>query len=72
MWDVLTALWLLDPALITARETAWLDVDTRFGPRYGATIPLDRRLAPAATPVEVMLDLDFPRVFALYKDLLTR
>jgi hypothetical protein len=35
-------------------------------------IPLDRKLAPDATPVEVMLDLDFGRFFAMYKDLLTR
>ena len=72
MWDTVTAAWLIDPAVVTARETAYLDVDTRFGAGYGATIPLDRKLAPAATPVEVMLKLDFPRVFALYKNLLAR
>jgi hypothetical protein len=35
-------------------------------------VPLDRRQAPTATPVTIMLDLDFKRVFALYKDRLTR
>ncbi len=72
MWDVLAAAWLLDPAFVTASKEMHLDVETAFGPRYGAVVPLDRRLAPEATPVTVMLDLDFPRVFALYRDLMSR
>jgi hypothetical protein len=35
-------------------------------------VPLDRRLAPGATPVTMMLGLDFNRVFNLYKDKLTK
>lgn len=54
-----------------SRDTAYLDVNTSFGKTYGAVIPLDRTLAHQATPVEVMLDLDFPRFFELYKRLLT-
>ena len=72
LWDELAAAWLLDTGFVTKSETLHLDVDTRFGNSYGATIPLDRKLAPEATPVQVMLDLNFPRVFALYKRLLTR
>lgn len=72
LWDELAAAYLLDPAFVTRSESLYLDVETRPGPRYGATLTLDRALAPSATPVRVMLDLDFPRVFALYKDLLTR
>ena len=71
LWDELAAAWLLDTGFVTRSETAYLDVDTRFGKTYGATISLDRRLAPNATPVRVMLELDFPRVWALYKRLLT-
>lgn len=72
MWDTLAAGWLLDPGFVTARQTLYLDVETRFGARYGAVVPLDRKLAPSATPVEVMMDLDFARIFALYKGLLAR
>ncbi|HWQ56065.1 MAG TPA: nucleoside hydrolase [Bryobacteraceae bacterium] len=72
MWDVLAAAWLIKPGFVTESTSMYLDVETTFGPRYGATIPLDRRLAPGATPVEVMLDLNFPTVFSLYKDLMTR
>jgi len=71
LWDELAAAWLLDTGFVTKSETAWLDIDTRFGKTYGATIPLDRKLAPDATPVRVMLDLDFARVWALEKRLLT-
>jgi inosine-uridine nucleoside N-ribohydrolase len=71
LWDELAAAWLLDTGFVTRSETAYLDVDTHFGANYGATVPLDRKMAPGATPVRVMLDLDFPRVFALYRKLLT-
>lgn len=72
MWDSLAAAYLIDPGFVTKSETRYLDVQTAWGQFYGSTTPLDRRLAPDATPVTVMLDLDFKRVFGLYKDRLTR
>jgi inosine-uridine nucleoside N-ribohydrolase len=72
IWDCLAAGYLIDPAFVTKTESAYLDVDSNFGPNYGAVIPLDRTLAPEATPVDVMLDLDFERFFEMYKRLLTR
>jgi inosine-uridine nucleoside N-ribohydrolase len=72
IWDCLAAGYLIDPAFVTKTESAYLDVDTTFGPNYGAVVPLDRTLAPEATPVDVMLDLDFERFFEMYKRLLTR
>ena len=71
LWDELAAAWLLDTGFVTRSETSWLDIDTRFGKTYGATVPLDRKLAPDATPVRVMLDLDFARLWTLYKSKLT-
>jgi inosine-uridine nucleoside N-ribohydrolase len=72
IWDCLAAGYLIQPDFVTKSETAYLDVDARFGKSYGAVMPLDRKLAPEATPVDVMLDLDFSRFFSMYKDLLTR
>jgi inosine-uridine nucleoside N-ribohydrolase len=69
-WDTLAAAFLLDPSFVTKRETGYLDVETTFGKSYGAVIPLDRTMAPEASPVEVMLDLDFERFFTLYKSLI--
>jgi inosine-uridine nucleoside N-ribohydrolase len=72
MWDSLVAAYLLDPDLVTSYETRYLDVQSSWGQAYGATVPLDRRLAPAATPVTFMLTLDFKRAFALYRDKLVQ
>ena len=72
LWDELAAAWLLDPGFVTKWETRHLDVQTAWSRFYGATIPLDRAVAPEATPVEVAFALDFRRVFTLYRELLTR
>jgi inosine-uridine nucleoside N-ribohydrolase len=72
MWDTLAAAYLLDPEFVTKSEVRYLDVQTTWGQFYGSTLPLDRRAAPDATPVNVMLGLDFKRVFALYKDRLMK
>jgi inosine-uridine nucleoside N-ribohydrolase len=72
LWDSLAAAYLLDPGFVTKSETRYLDVVTAWSKFYGATVPLDRRVAPDATPVTVAAALDFARVFAIYKDRLTR
>jgi inosine-uridine nucleoside N-ribohydrolase len=72
MWDSLAAAYLIDPGFVTKSESRYLDVMTAWGKFYGSTVPLDRRVAPDATPVLVALELDYQRVFALYKDKLTR
>ncbi len=72
MWDSLAAAYLVEPDFVTRYETRYLDVQSNWGQYYGATVPLDRRLAPEATPVTFMLGLDARRVFGLYKDRLIR
>lgn len=72
MWDSLAAAYLLDPGFVTKSESRYLDVFTVWNKFYGSTVPLDRRLAPEATPVTFALELDFKRVFGLYRDKLTK
>jgi inosine-uridine nucleoside N-ribohydrolase len=72
MWDSLAAAYLLDPDYVTRSESRYIDVLTTWGQFYGSTVPLDRRVAPEATPVTVMFGLDFKRVFALYRNRLTQ
>ena len=72
IWDCLAAGYLIDPSFVTKSETLYLDVESSFGKSYGAVRKLDRKLAPEATPVSVMLDLDTTKFFRMYKDLLTR
>jgi inosine-uridine nucleoside N-ribohydrolase len=71
LWDSLAAAWLLDPGYVTKWETRYLDAVTAWDKSYGATVPLDRSLAPDATPVTLATAIDFSRVFALLKDRLT-
>lgn len=72
LWDSLAAGYLIDPGFVTKAETEYLDVLSSWGRFYGSTVPLDRRVAPDATPITVATQLDFNRIFALYKDRLTR
>jgi inosine-uridine nucleoside N-ribohydrolase len=71
MWDSLAAAYLIDPGFVTKSETQYLDVLSAWGRFYGSTVPLDRRAAPDATPVHVMLQLDYKRVWSLFKEKLT-
>lgn len=71
LWDELAASYLIDPSLVKRSESRYLDVETTFGDHYGAVKALDRELAPRATPVTVVLDMDFARVFEMYRTALT-
>ena len=71
VWDCITAAWLIEPSIVTASERLPITVDTTFGPTYGAT-PIDPGGAADGQSIEVMLDLDVERFYALYSDLLTR
>lgn len=72
MWDSLAAAYLIDPGFVTKSETRYLDVLTAWGKFYGSTVPLDRRVAPEATPVLMATELNYQRVFGLYKEKLTK
>ena len=72
LWDSLAAAYLVDPGFVTGWETRYLDVRTAWSKFYGATEPLDRRAAPDATPVMIATSLDFARVWAVFRDRLTR
>jgi inosine-uridine nucleoside N-ribohydrolase len=72
MWDALAAAYLIDPGFVTRKETHHLDVVTEWGRFYGATVPLDSHLTAGVPPVTVALELDFRRVFELYREKLTQ
>ena len=72
VWDCITAAWLIEPSIVTASERLAITVDTTFGPTYGATIVDAGGGVESGRRVEVMLDLDVERFYALYADLLTR
>jgi inosine-uridine nucleoside N-ribohydrolase len=72
MWDSLAAAYLIDPGFVAKWDVQHLDVQSAWDRSYGATIPLGRGVAPEATPVSVAAEINFQRVFAIYKDRLTR
>ena len=72
MWDSLAAGYLLAPEIVTRSGTRYLDADAAWGKTYGAAIALNRAAVPEATPVRVMLEIDYRKAFALYRTLLTQ
>lgn len=73
LWDELAALAWLDPSLITAKETRYLDIDLNHGAGYGNTLSWTEHDKPAIVGpvVEVQMDLDTERFYKMFVDLLT-
>lgn len=71
LWDELAAAYVIDPKVVTKSVKNYLDVETGFGAQYGSVKLLDRAIAPAATEVEVVLGMNFPRAIEIYKSALT-
>ena len=73
LWDELAAAAWLDPSLITARETRYLDADLSRGANYGSTLSWTEQDKPqiVGPPVEVQVDLDTARFYKMFVDLLT-
>lgn len=68
MWDELAAAAWIDPALITRRETRYMDVDIDHGAGYGNTLTWTDEDKPkvAVRAVEIQMELDnekFNRMF---------
>jgi purine nucleosidase len=73
LWDELAALAWLDPSLITAKDTRYLDIDLNHGAGYGNTLSWTEQDKPSVVgqPVEVQVDLDTERFYKMFVELLT-
>jgi len=73
LWDELAAAAWLDPSLITAKETRYLDMDLNHGAGYGNTLSWSENDKPklAGRPVEIQVDLDTERFYKMFVDLLS-
>lgn len=73
LWDELAAMAWLDPSLITAKSTRYLDVDLNRGAGYGDTLSWSEQDKPkiVGPAVEVQLDLDTQKSYKEFVDLLT-
>lgn len=76
LWDELAAVAWLDPAVITASEELYVDVDLSRGPTYGDTLSWTEanRPARAARPdlrkVHVQTEVDLPRFYRRFVELM--
>ena len=73
LWDELAALTWLDPSLITAKETRYLDVDLNRGADYGDTLSWSEEDKPkiVGPPIEIQDDLDSQKFYKEFVDFLT-
>jgi purine nucleosidase len=73
LWDELAALAWLDPSLITAKDTRYLDVDLNRGAGYGNTLSWTEEDKPkiVGRAAEVQSDLDMERFYKMFVELLT-
>jgi purine nucleosidase len=72
LWDELAAMAWLDPSLITAKSTRYLDVDLNRGAGYGDTLSWSEQDKPkiVGPPVEIQVDLDAQKFYKEFVDLL--
>jgi len=73
LWDELAALAWLDPTLITAKDTRYLDIDLNRGAGYGNTLSWTEQDKPkiVGPPAEIQVDLDKEKFYKMFVDLLT-
>ena len=73
LWDELASAAWLDPALITKKETRYMDVSLDPGAGYGDTLTWADKDKPKrdVRPVEIQVDLDTNKFYKLFVDLLT-
>lgn len=84
MWDELSAIAWLDPTVITQQEELYVNVEITHGEGYGQTIfmekeirqragaPIPRKLPSWWKLATVQWDLDAPKFYKEYVDLMTR
>ena len=73
LWDELAALAWLDPSLITAKDSRYLDIDLNRGAAYGDTLSWTEQDKPkiAGPAAEIQVDLDTERFYNMFVDLLS-
>ena len=73
LWDELAALAWLDPSLITAKDSRYLDVDLSRGAEYGNTLSWSEHDKPKVVgpASEIQVDLDTQKFYDEFVQLLT-
>ncbi len=85
MWDEIAAVALLDPSIITRQQQLYVNIDIDHGPGYGQTIFVEAEIpGPPGQPAQprtmpswwrvatVQWDLDLPKFYNMFADLMSR
>lgn len=72
LWDELAAMAWLDPSLITAKDTRFLDIDLNHGANYGDTLSWSEHDRPkiVGPPMEIQVNLNKQKFYDEFVDLL--
>ncbi|HEV2470005.1 MAG TPA: nucleoside hydrolase [Candidatus Sulfotelmatobacter sp.] len=72
LWDELAAMAWLDPSLITAKDTRYLDIDLNHGANYGNTLSWSEQDRPkiVGPAMEIQVDLNTQKFYDEFVDLL--
>lgn len=72
LWDELAAAAWIDPTIITKQETRYMDIDLSEGAGYGDILTWTDKDKPKldVKPVEIQVDLDAPKFYKMFIDLL--
>ena len=71
VWDVLTAAFVLDPAIVTEAAVYPVDVDTNYSPSYGQSIAF-RGYGPEGTQkAKIIFTVDEKKLWSMIDDLFT-
>jgi inosine-uridine nucleoside N-ribohydrolase len=73
LWDELAAAAWIDPAIITRKETRFMDVNLARGYSYGDTLTWAEQNKPKIEmhPIEIQVDLDTDRFYKMFVELLS-
>ncbi|HUO33755.1 MAG TPA: nucleoside hydrolase [Candidatus Acidoferrum sp.] len=74
MWDEIAGAALIDPSIITGEKQYYMDVDIDHGASYGKTLfwGSTAEVPPYLHLANVQFDIDAPKFYKLYIDLMTR
>jgi len=74
MWDEIAGAALIDPSIITGEKQFYMDVDIDHGASYGKTLfwAPSAKVPPYLHLANVQFDIDAPKFYKLYIDLMTR
>ena len=68
VWDVLVAVAIIDPGIITAEKTCAIDVNTQYCLSYGQSLAFPKFAASGCAKARIVTDIDQERFWNMVND----